>query len=48
VTLTSRTEPIIRRMKLWLTITNLYHFTAWFVGWESYSNVTKPLRDPWF
>lgn len=41
-------DSIIWRMKFWLTITNLYHFAAWFIGWESFANITQPLRDSWF
>lgn len=34
-------------MKLWPTITNLYHFVMWLAGFEHFVAVTKPLRDPW-
>jgi len=43
----TRSTPNIRAMKLWLTITDLYHFTAWLVGLESFANVPKPVRAPW-
>ena len=48
VTPTSPSDPIIRGMKLWLTITNLYHFAAWLVGLEHFATITKPIREPWF
>ena len=39
---------MIRGMKLWPTITTLYHFAAWLVGLEHFATITKPIREPWF
>jgi hypothetical protein len=48
VTTESSVTLIIRRMKLWPTIINLYHFVMWLAGLEHFVDVAQQLRDPWF